>query len=505
LRSGIPYRADSGILIFQGHSLIRHLGKVAGKPTKHLGKVAKLIYICLGKVATTMLNRKIDNIIEKHFATTKKSLLLTGARQVGKTYAIRRYANQHGLNLVEMNFLLQPETIAIVKGAGDVKELLLRISAYARKPLQPGKTLIFFDEVQEYADIMTWVKALVDEGSYKYALSGSLLGIEMRNIRSVPVGYMSEYQAYPLDFEEFALNVGLPATVLASLREAWENKTPVDEFIHQKMMQLFGLYLIVGGMPAAVQAYVDTNNIQKVVKEQRDILNLYKLDIARYDKDERKKLYINEVFDLIPSELNAKNKRFILKRLNEHMTFSRHENDFIWLKDADMALPTYNVEEPVAPLKLNEQRNLFKLFQNDVGLLSCQYSSGGIQLKILQGEVNVNYGAVFENAVAQEFHAHGWDLYYFNSKKQGEIDFLLETNDGIIPVEVKSGKDYERHNALNGLMLNPDYGIKESYVLCNGNVHTDGDVYYLPIYMVMFIRKVQESEDLIYKLDFSGL
>ena len=453
-----------------------------------------------------MLNRKIDSEIEKHFASAApKALFLSGARQVGKTYAIRKYARRHGLNLVEMNFLLQPETISIVKEAGDTKELMLRISAYAKKPLVPGKTLIFFDEVQEYADIMTWVKGLVDAGDYLYALCGSLLGVEMKNIRSVPVGYMSEHQMFPLDFEEFATAVGLQANVIDALRESWENGEPVDEFVHRKMMQLFGLYLIVGGMPAAVQAYVDTNNIQNVVREQRDILKLYKSDIARYDSDSRKKLYIDEVFDIIPSELNAKNKRFILKRLNEHMTFNRHENDFIWLKDADMALPAYNVEEPLSPLKLNEQRNLFKLFQNDVGLLSCQYSSGGIQLKILQGETNVNYGSVFENAVAQELHAHGWNLYYFNSKKQGEIDFLLESDNEIIPLEVKSGKDYERHNALNNIMSNPDYGIRKAYVLCNDNLHKAGNVEYVPVYMVMFIQKNPGAGELIYKVDLSGI
>lgn len=452
-----------------------------------------------------MLNRKIDSEIEKHFASTKKAMFLTGARQVGKTYAIRKYARQHDLRLVEMNFLLQPESITVLKGAGDIKDMMLRISAYTRESLVPGKTLIFFDEIQEYADIMTWVKALVDEGSYFYALSGSLLGVEMKNIRSVPVGYLSEYQMFPLDFEEFVLSAGLPQNVLDSLRKSWESRIPVDEFVHQKMMQLFRLYLIVGGMPAAVQAYVNTNNIQNVVKEQGDILDLYKVDIARYDRDERKKLYINEVFDIIPSELNAKNKRFILKRLNEHMTFSRHENDFIWLKDADMTLPTYNVEEPMSPLELNEQRNLFKLFQNDVGLLSCQYSSGGIQLKILQGDMNVNYGSVFENAVAQELHAHGWNLYYFNSKKQGEIDFLLEADNEIIPIEVKSGKDYERHNALSNVISNPDYGIKKAYVLCNDNLHKRGNVEYIPIYMTMFIQKNRDVEDLVYKVDLSEL
>lgn len=447
-----------------------------------------------------MLNRKIDKEIDYHFSNSRKALFLTGARQVGKTYSIRKYAQQHDLNLIEFNFLLQPETKSIIEGAGDVKQLLLRISAYSSVPLESGRTLIFFDEVQECPDVMTWVKALVDDGNYFYALSGSLLGVELKDIRSVPVGYMSELQVFPLDFEEFVTNLGLPENVLKSVRLSWTEKKPVDAYLHDKMMQLFNLYLIVGGMPAAVQAYIDSNNIQKVVKEQRDSINLYKKDIARYDRDVRKKLYIDEVFDLIPSELNSKNKRFILKRLNENMTFGRHENDFIWLKDADMALPTYNVEEPVSPLKLNEQRNLFKLFQNDVGLLSCQYSSGGIQLSILQGKVNVNYGSVFENAVAQELHAHGWKLYYFNSKKQGEIDFVLETDDEVIPLEVKSGKDYERHNALSKVLNSPNYGIRRAVVLCNDNLHVNGNVEYLPIYMIMFIVRPEEPKDLIYKV-----
>lgn len=453
-----------------------------------------------------MLYRLIDNVIEKHFASDKKALFLTGARQTGKTFAIRKYAKLHSMNLVEMNFLLQPEAIRVVKHAGDVKDLLLRISAYAQVPMEPGKTIIFFDEIQEYGDIMTWVKALVDEGSYKVALSGSLLGVELKDIRSIPVGYMSEYKMYPLVIEEFARAVGVSDAVIGHLRESWTERKPVDAYVHEKMMQIFHLYLIVGGMPAAVQAYIDTNNLQKVAREQLDILSLYKKDIARYDSGRTKKLYINEAFDLIPSELNAKNKRFILKRLNEHLTFSRHEEDFIWLKDADMALPVFNVAEPVFPLKLNEQRNLFKLFQNDVGLLASQYANG-TQIKILSGETNLNYGAIYENAVAQELHAHGWPLFYFNSKKLGELDFVIEDyEEGIIPVEVKSGKNYERHNALGNVLDTPNYDIRSAIVLHNDNISVKGKVTYAPVYMAMFLKKQDDADsDIIHILDLGRL
>lgn len=445
-----------------------------------------------------MLNRFIDSVIERHFASSGRALLLTGARQTGKTFAIRRYAQQAGMQLVEMNFLLQPEAKQVLQGAMNVQDLLLRITAFSNRPLEPGKTLIFFDEVQENADVLTWIKALVDDGRYLYALSGSLLGLVLKEIRSIPVGYMSEYQMYPLDFEEFIRNIGVSNEVIGSVSEAWRQHQPVDSYVHEKLMRLFDLYLIVGGMPQVVQTYLDTNDLQRVLLEQQSILTLYKKDIARYDYEG--KLYINNIFDLIPSELNAKNKRFILKDMNEHIKFSRHENSFVWLRDADMALPVYNVEEPRVPLKLNELRNLFKLFQNDVGLLASQYVSG-IQLQILQGNVNINNGAIYENAVAQELHAHGWNLFYFNSKKQGEVDFLLEQDDEIIPLEVKSGKDYQRHVALSNILSNNEYNIHRAIVLGGNNLSVKGDVLYAPVYMTMFLHRHPQNGPLLYHPD----
>ena len=451
--------------------------------------------------ANDMIHRKADKFLDSYLQTEHKALLVTGARQVGKTYTIRSAAERLGLQLLEMNFLLQPETIDIVRGAGDIKEVLLRLSAYANSAIDKEKTLIFFDEVEEYPDVMTWVKAFVDKG-YRLILSGSMLGVELKNIRSVPVGYMDEKQMYPCDFEEFIRAVGVQDQVIETLRTAWEDKTPVDPYIHQKMMSLINLYLLVGGMPAVVQKYLDTNDMQQVLAEQRSILSLYKKDIARYDPQE--KLYINDIFDLIPPELNAKNKRFILKNLNEHFKFSRHENSFTWLRDADMALPTHNAEEPKVPLLLSKCSNLFKLFQNDVGLLACQYADG-IQLRILKGETNINYGAIYENLTAQELHAHGWALFYFSSKKQGELDFLLENDAEIIPLEVKSGKDYDRHVALNNVLKNPEYGIQRAIVLCNDNISTKGSVTYAPLYMLMFIEKTADADPKIYQLDLAGL
>ena len=295
---------------------------------------------------------------------------------------------------------------------------------------------------------------------------------------------------------------GVSQRVIDSLRKCFEERTPVDAVIHKKMMALFELYLIVGGMPAAVNKYLETNNLQEVLREQKSIINLYKMDISQYDPNH--KLYIEEIFDLIPSELNSKNKRFILKNLNENFKFSRYTNSFIWLKDAGVALPTFCASEPTVPLKLSQATNLFKLFLSDVGLLAAMYMDN-IQLKILNHEKDINFGSIYENAAAQELRAHGFDLYYFNSRKQGELDFLVELGGNILPIEIKSGKDYMKHAALSTVMANENYAIPCAYVFQNDNVSTNGKIVYFPIYMLMFVEHNSLKTDLIYKIDLDGL
>lgn len=448
-----------------------------------------------------MLKRKIDSYLEWFYNKTNKALLVTGARQTGKSFSIRQYGTTFYENFVEINFIEQPDASEILKGAKNSQDILVRLSLLTSTPLVAGKTLVFFDEVQECPEIVTAIKFLVDEGSYRYVLSGSLLGVELKDLRSEPVGYMDVIDMHPLDMEEFILAMGVSKQVVDSLNQAFEHQQPVDEFVHKKMMELFRLYLIVGGMPAAVQKYVDTHNLQEVIAEQQAIIRLYKRDIAKYDKDS--KLYLDEIFDLIPSELNAKNKRFVLKDLHENLKFSRYENSFLWLKNAGVALPTYNVEEPVVPLLLSRSRNLFKLFQSDIGLLACQYVEG-IQLRIINGEKGINFGSIFENVVAQELHAHGFELYYFNSKKQGELDFVIEKNGHVLPIEVKSGKDYQRHNALSNVMGNADYEIPRAIVFCNDNVSVSGNIVYLPIYMVTFLKK-EVIGNVIYDINLKGV
>lgn len=448
-----------------------------------------------------MIERKVEQRLER-FRQEDKALLITGARQVGKTFIIREFGKQAYQSFIEINFLEDKTAASLFENARDSRDLLLRLSAIADKPLIPGQTLIFFDEVQECPEIVTAIKFLVEEGSYRYILSGSLLGVDLKDIRSVPVGYMDIVQMYPLDFEEFALANRVSPNVIDALREAFEEKRPVDAVVHERMMALFRLYLVVGGMPAAVMKYLETNNLRDVIEEQQAIIALYKKDIARYDPEE--KLYLEDIFDLIPSELNCKNKRFILKNLNENFKFSRYSNSFLWLKDAGVALPTFCVAEPTVPLRLSKSSNLFKLFLSDVGLLASMYMDH-IQVRILNGEKSINFGAVYENVAAQELKAHGFDLYYFNSKKQGELDFLIERNGHVLPIEIKSGKDYTKHAALSNVLANEDYDIPEAYVFQNDNVSQTGKITYYPIYMLMFVEKQDQSGDMVYTIDLGPL
>lgn len=454
------------------------------------------IFIC----GEDMLKRKIDSFIRQFFRRSKNALLITGARQIGKTFSVREFGKNFK-SFVEINFVENQDAVEIFRTAKSSSDILLRLSAMTDTPLIKGETLIFFDEVQKCPEIVTAIKFLVEEGSYRYVLSGSLLGVELRDLRSVPVGYLEVKDMYPLDFEEFLICNNVSESIISHLKEAFYKKISVDDVIHAKLLELFRLYLVVGGMPAAVSKYLETNNLQEVVVVQREIIRLYKWDISQYDY--KNKLKIEEIFDLIPSELNAKNKRFILKSLNRNAKFAYYEDSFLWLKNAGVALPVYNVEEPKVPLLLAKSRNLFKLFQSDVGLLAAQYSDG-IQLKIIMGQSDINFGAIYENAVAQELAAHDFNLYYFNSKKQGELDFVVEKDGMILPIEVKSGKDYAVHRALTNILENSEYNIKEALVLSNANIKQVGKILYAPIYMVMLLEKKKENP-LIYKIDLSAI
>lgn len=436
-----------------------------------------------------MLKRKIEKDIMRWLEGSDKALLIYGVRQAGKTFIIRECLRAAGCNYIEFNLIRQPEIVDILDGATGIDDLILKLSLYSDKKIIPGKTFFFFDEIQRYKEIVTKIKFLVDDKRFRYILSGSLLGVEIVNLKSAPVGYLQTLNMYPLDFEEFlqVFNVGEP--VLDKLRSAFAAKTPVDEVIHGKIMEMFNLYLIIGGMPAAVEKYRATGSIDDVMDEHRAIIEQYKLDFTQYEEENRK-LIITHIYELIPAELNCKNKRFMIADIKKGLRYDRVEDSFTWLCKAGVALGVFNTTEPTVPLMLNEKSTLFKLFLSDVGLLTTIYGKA-CKLKIVSKEKDINKGAVYENVVAQELHAHGYPLYYYNSKKKGELDFVIEHAGQVLPIEVKSGKDYEKHSALDNVMSAKEYGIREACVFTNGNVKTDGKLNYYPIYMVMFLQDDQ--------------
>lgn len=441
-----------------------------------------------------------DDYIRNYYETTRNALLVTGARQIGKTYSIRQFGKSFK-SFVEINFIEMPEAVELFKGAKSSGDMLLRLSALTSVPLIKGETLVFSTRYRSVPRSLRRSNSLWTKARTVISSAVRCWGVELKDLRSEPVGYIGVKDMYPLDFEEFISCVGISDAVIGSLREAWKRREAVNEFVHGKIMELFRLYLIVGGMPAAVSRYIESNNLQEVMAVQQDIIRLYKRDIARYDPGN--KLYIEEIFNLIPPELNAKNKRFILKRLNEHAKFDRVESSFLWLTNAGTALPVYNVEEPKVPLLLARSRNLFKLFQNDVGLLASQYAEG-IQLRIINGDKDINFDSVYENAVAQELAAHGIATYYYNNKKRGELDFIIALGGKVLPIEVKSGKDYETHRALSNIMDCKEYDLQQAVVFNNDNLRVAGKIVYAPVYMAMFLEK-ENTAPAYYKVDLSGL
>ena len=441
------------------------------KSEKKTWKNGKCV-IKYGKRRDIMLKRKVyDEIVEWDKNADNKVLLIDGPRQVGKSYIIRAFGKKHYPNYIEINMLSSLEAQTLFKEIKSVDDFMLKLSLLTSVPIEEGKTFIFLDEIQmiKENDMITFSKFMATQTKYRFVLSGSLLGVELQNVQSWPTGYMKIIKMHPLDFEEFMWAFNTNEQIINHLRTSFQELTPVDSFIHEKIMDLFRLYLIIGGMPQVVVTYLETKNMQKVNETINDINMLYKKDISQYS--DSNKLFIEEIYDLIPSELNSKNKRFILKNLNENFRFRKYEQSFIWLAKAGVTIPVYNVDKPVIPLLISKKRTLFKLFHIDCGMLINMSMDPSIQIKILAKEKAINFGAYYENVVAKELYAHGFErLYFWNSKTQGEVDFLIENEGEIIPIEVKSGKDYERHNALSNLLGNPQFAIKKAYVFQNENV-----------------------------------
>lgn len=432
-----------------------------------------------------MLKRKVSDDIAKWYQSgCNKALLLTGSRQVGKTTSVRMFAKAHYSHYVEINFVKYPRARQAFDGNLDTKTIVTNLSAMGFGPFVEGKTLVFFDEIQECPNARTAIKFLVEEHRYDFIESGSLLGINYKPVTSYPVGYEQELKMYPLDFEEFLWANGVGTDVIDTLRHCYQKEQPVPAFIHDQISKFYRQHLVVGGMPNVVQTFIDNADFGNVLNVQRSILTTYRADITNYaGKDQ---VLVKRIFDAIPSQLGKQDKRFILASLEKGASMRKYEDPTQWLIDAGIAYYSFNVSDFALPFSATENRRLFKLYMVDTGLLSSLLLKG-IQFDVLNGNIGVNEGALTENYIACSLSSKGIPLHYYDKKSRQELDFIIEENNQITIIEVKSGSDYKRHASLDAaIKANPEK-IERSIVFSPYNIESQNDVLYLPLYMSQFL------------------
>lgn len=439
-----------------------------------------------------MLYRKIVKRIEDYLSSNSKQLLVVdGARQTGKSYIVRWVGQRMFPNYIEINMEEDKLGDRIFAEARTVSDFYMALSVVAGDRMKDrASTLVFIDEIQAYDHLLTLVKFLMADRRFTYIASGSQLGVTLKNTQSVPVGSLRVEHMYPMDFEEFLIANGVGQAVIETMRDRFLKGEAIPEAIHRKLMDLFRKYILVGGLPEAVDSYVRDANVVEFRRIQKDVHNLYAVDASKYEEDSGKKLKVRRIFEMVPSNLENKKKRVVIKDI-ENKNWKRsddYQDEFEYLISAGVVLEVKAVSSPSYPLAANSGKNLLKLYLNDVGILSGIYFKNNISA-VMSDSGSINLGSVYETVVAQELRAHGHDLFYYDNKKNGEVDFLIDDSDNLsnIPIEVKSGKDYTVHSALDKFLAVKDYNIKRAYVLSNNReVFTKSGVTYIPIYYVMF-------------------
>ena len=447
-----------------------------------------------------MLYRKIEGRIEEHLKSEEsKIMIVEGARQIGKSYIIREVGKRLYENYVELNFVKDDEGRQLFKDIRTTEEFYFVLSSVYGKSLDSYEnTLVFLDEIQHYPQYLTLLKFFREDHRFRFIASGSLLGIALRQTTSIPVGSIIPVNMYQLDFEEFLVANGFGLDAMETIRQQLRSRESLDVAMHDYIMKQFRRYLLVGGLPDAVNAYLDSHNIVKVREVQESIKNLYEADATKYEEDSSKTLLIRRIYNMIPSQMENRKKRIVAKdiRGKDGDRFDNYREEFEYLVSAGTALEVNAISNPRYPLAASAQKNLLKLYLNDVGLLTLQFYRNNIQA-VLADEDSINLGAVYESVVAQELKAHGHNLFYYDNKQKGEVDFLVDdyANATVLPIEVKSGKDYTRHSALTNLLKVPDYNIRSGLVLSNSReIKTAGDIIYMPVYYVMFLDSSATDE-----------
>lgn len=438
-----------------------------------------------------MLKRKIQAYIEQYLkSNSNKMLVIDGARQIGKSFIIREVGSRLFPNFIEVNFAKDKNGPKVFAEANTVEKFYFQLSTIAgEKMREKANTLVFLDEIQAYPHMLTMVKFLKEDDRFTYIASGSQLGVTLRQTVSIPVGSLEIKHMYQLDFEEFLWANGFGETAISELRKRFENGESLDENLHVRMLDLFKRYLLIGGMPDAVNVYLDTRNIVAVRKIQEDIRHLYALDASQYDEEH--KLKIMSVYNMVPSNMENKKKRLVYKSIEgSDKRWKDYADEIDYLVGSGITLDVKAISSPSFPLVESASKNLIKLYFNDVGLLTdvlYQYNVSAV----LKDELSVNLGSVYESVVASELRAHGHELFYYDNKAKGEVDYIVDDYESlsVLPIEVKSGKNYQIHHALNAFAANEDYKIKRGIVFSNEReVRSKGIITYLPIYYVMFLE-----------------
>lgn len=439
-----------------------------------------------------MLFRKITALIEEHLKSDSgKILLIDGARQVGKTYIIRYVGQKLFSNFIEVNMVEDSLGDRLFANSKTVEDFYLQISMLAGDKMQKKEnTLIFIDEIQAYPHLLTLLKFLSQDGRYTFIASGSLLGVTLSETTSIPMGSIRKVRMFPLDFEEFLYACGMGQFAVSVLRDKFVKMESLDQPMHDKMMDMFRKYLLVGGLPDAVNSFLEETNIRSIREIQAEIHDYYAADASKYD--EERKLKIRRIYDLIPSNMENRKKRVVAQNIEKKKgkTFSDYQDEFEYLIGAGIALNVQAISNPVFPLIESSGKNLLKLYLNDVGILSGVLFGNNIRA-VMDDQKSINLGSLYENVVAQELTAHGYRLFYYDNRSRGEVDYLIDDYDNLsaVPIEVKSGRDFTVHSALNTFVTNEDYHVKKAYVLSNERCITQkGKITYLPIYDVMFFH-----------------
>ncbi len=447
-----------------------------------------------------MLYRKISTEIEAHLRSEDdKIMVVEGARQIGKSYIIREVGTRLYPNFVEVNFVKDDETDGLFRDIRGLDDFYMTLSMVAGGKLgTKSDTLVFLDEIQHYPQYLTMLKFLREEGKYTYIASGSLLGIALRNTTSIPVGSIVRKQMYQLDFEEWLIAEGWGKEALNHIQDCFHQRLSLSEAQHENLLGEFKKYLLVGGLPDAVNTYLETHNIVRVRETQTAIRDLYKEDAAKYEQESSKKLLIRRIYDMIISQMENKKKRIVAKDIRDKRgdRFEWFAEEFEYLVSSGIALDVHAIANPKYPLSESAQKNLLKLYLNDVGMLTGRLYEYNLA-PVMKDERSINLGSVYESVVAQELRAHGHDLFYYDNAKKGEVDYLVNNvaKMTVLPIEVKSGKDYTSHKALDRFLENKEYNIPEAIVLDNEReVYTMNNVTYMPIYYIMCIKRAQVPE-----------